>query len=134
MNYLHLLLLFVALSVSAFAKVRDLTPSEYERICKGAISAIFSPPIDTIRVTNKEGDVLFLTYTRKSDGKIWNNKCKLVGSAVIWGPSDGRWRTDPKDEKITFSVDRSRGTFTIRQAFGDGSSDEKEFPFLAAKP
>ncbi len=134
MNYLYFIVLLVALLNSTFAKDRDLTPAEYERVCKGAVSAILSPPIDTIRVTKKEGEVLFLIYTRKSDGKVWNYKCKLVDRTVIWGAADGRWRTDPKDEKITFFVDRSRGTFTIRQAFGDGSSDVTEFPLLSAKP
>lgn len=132
-NYLRVPFLLIALAISAFATDRDLTPAEYERICKGAISAIFSPPIDTVQVVKKESEVLFLTYMRKGDGKIWNYRCKLVGSAVIWGAVDGRWRTDLKDDKIFFSVDRRRGIFTIRQAFGDGSSEEKEFR-LVGKP
>ena len=123
------LFLFILLTATPFtSSAKDLSPTEYERVCKGAISAVFFPPIDSIRVVKEVGPVVFVSDIRKSDGSQWNTRCRIDGSSIIWATADGRWRTHPKDEKISFRVDRASGTFTIRQAFEDGSSDEKTFP------
>jgi hypothetical protein len=120
-----LLVLFVLpLGMSA----EKLTPAVYERICKGAVATLFFPPIDSVRVMKKDGTVIFLSHVRKSDGAEFRTKCRIEGSSIVWGTADGRWRTQASDEKLSFKIDPAGGTFTIRQVFGDGSSDEKTFP------
>jgi hypothetical protein len=104
-----------------------LSAVEYDRICKGAISILFFTPIDDIKVARREGEVVYRTYTRKSDGTVWRNKCRIEATAIIWGSEDGRWRTDSRDEKLSFTLDRDARTFTVRQSFLDGSGDQKTF-------
>jgi hypothetical protein len=104
-----------------------LSSTEYDRICKGAISVLFFTPIDDIKLIRREGEVVYLTYTRKSDSTVWKNKCRIECMAIVWGSEDGRWRTDSRDEKLSFTLDRGARAFTIRLSFSDGSGDQKNF-------
>lgn len=105
----------------------ELTATERERVCKGAVAVLFFPPIDSVRVTKSEGGIIYLSHVRQRDGSEWKTKCRIEGNSIIWGSADGRWRTHPQDEKLTFRIDRMKSTFSIRQVFEDGSSDEKTF-------
>jgi hypothetical protein len=122
------LALVAAALISACSKPEPtLSAMEYDRICKSAISVLFFAPIEDIKVTRRAGEVIYLLYTRKSDGTVWRNKCRIEGTAIIWGGEDGRWRTDSRDEKLSLALDRGARTFTIRQSFSDGSGDQKTF-------
>jgi hypothetical protein len=123
-----ILAVVAAALISACAKpVPTLSSAEYDRICKGAISVLFFTPIDDIKVIRREGEVVYLTYTRKSESTVWKNKCRIEGTASIWGSEGGRWRTDSRDEKLSFTLDRDARAFTIRLSFSDGSGDQKNF-------
>lgn len=100
------------------------TSFDHETISKGAISAIFGVPMERIQTIGRSGDVYHLGYTRQSDGSRWQYKCRVDGSSIIWGTLDGRWRTE---ERISFSVDGSSGSFIIRQLHADGSVTQKQF-------
>jgi hypothetical protein len=104
-----------------------LSPQESERVCKGVVSALFNHPIDEVQVVRSEGDMIYLSHTRKSDNTVWRIKCRLRGNTIIWGNDDGRWRTDPMDEKLSFDFNRVARTFTVRQIFTDGSEIPKTF-------
>jgi hypothetical protein len=77
--------------------------------------------------TRREGEVVYLTYTRKSDSTVWKNKCRIEGTAIVWGSEDGRWRTDSGDEKLSFALDRDAHAFMIHLSFSDASGDQKHF-------
>ena len=111
----------------------ELTSAERDQVCRGAVAVLFFPQIEDVRVTKREGDVIYLSHVRQRDGSEWKTKCRIDGASIVWGSAEGRWRTLPQDEKLTFRIDRSNGTFRIRQVFADGSSDEKTFPLEKRK-
>lgn len=107
--------------------VAILSGDESGKICKGLVSLLFNHPIDDVKITRKEGDVMYLAHTRTTDHTTWEIKCRIQGSVIIWGNADGRWQTDKQDGQISFQVDRTAQTFTVREVFSDGSERHKTF-------
>jgi hypothetical protein len=77
---------------------------EPEAICRAAIASIKDRDPKLIKVSLIRGDVFFLTYTRPIDSFVWTYRCRIEGSRVVWADEPGRWRNDPKDDKISFEA------------------------------
>lgn len=75
-----------------------------QQICIATIAKIMGRDPLIIKIDALKGNVTYLSYNRPSDGSRWANRCKLEGNKVIWASETGRWRTDPNDSKITFSI------------------------------
>lgn len=136
----HLLTIAIALlaltgcatNSRAVAAALPATVREYEMICRGAIAALASKSIDGVKAEPKHedgpvGPIVALSYIRESDRTEWRYRCFLDGDRVIWSANGGRWRNDPRDETISFALNRQDGSFVIRQRFSDGSISEKTF-------
>jgi hypothetical protein len=80
-----------------------------------------------MQVTLTTGDVLFLTYVRPIDNFVWNYRCRIEGNRVLWASEPGRWRDDPKDEKVFFEVIDGGKQLRIIEDHGDGSSTNQLF-------
>jgi hypothetical protein len=94
-----------ALSWCPALAVADPAPSfEPEAICTTALASIMGRDPKIVRVTLVAGDVLFLSYVRPIDNFVWDYRCKIQGNRVIWGSEPGRWREDPKDDKVFFEI------------------------------
>lgn len=93
----------------------DLSISERGRVCRAAVADINGHPPAIVRIVTAGLDTVRVSYRRPSDGSRWTNECRFDGDRVIWrtvdafGPGSGlgRWRIDPMDEVITYSI---RGT------------------------
>lgn len=101
-----------------------------EKICKAAVSTIMGKDPSIIKVTQIHPGEFDLRYNRPSDDSLWGFGCKLIGNnQVMWRsgaePDNpgyiGRWRTDPADGKITYSI--TAGKLTIN----DSISGERTF-------
>ena len=77
---------------------------EVEAICRTAIASVMGRDPKMMQVTLTTGDVLFLTYVRPIDNFVWNYRCRIECNRVLWANEPGRWRDDPKDEKVLFEV------------------------------
>jgi hypothetical protein len=77
---------------------------EPEAICRAAIASIKGRDPKSIKVALIRDDVFFLTYTRPIDSFVWTYRCRVEGSRVVWADEPGRWRNDPKDDKISFEA------------------------------
>ena len=77
---------------------------EPEAICRAAIASIKDRDPKLIKVALIRDDVFFLTYTRPIDSYVWTYRCRIEGSRVVWADEPGRWRNDPKDDKISFEA------------------------------
>jgi hypothetical protein len=77
---------------------------EPEAICRTAIASIKGRDPKSMKVAAVRDDVFFLTYTRPVDNFVWTYRCRIEGSRVVWADEPGRWRTEPKDDKISFEV------------------------------
>ena len=77
---------------------------EPEAICRAAIASIKDRDPKLIKVSLIRDDVFFLTYTRPIDSFVWTYRCRIEGSRVVWADEPGRWRNDPKDDKISFEA------------------------------
>lgn len=98
-----------------------------EHICRATIAAIMGRDPRIIRVDNVNGEVVYTSYVRPDDGTHWANRCQVdqTTQSIVWAADGGRWRTDPLDERITYSVNGT--TLTIVQQFSDGSASEDAF-------
>ena len=93
-----------------------------QKICKGAIAALFGREPGIIRT---RGDSIVHAHYTRSDGTFWDYKCRVEGNRVIWGASDGRWRTHPLDAKVSYVVGAS--TVTITESYDNGQSASHSF-------
>jgi len=98
------------------------------QICKAGISLVMGKS-PSIMKTSVVGDDVKVSYVRPDDQSTWKYKCKVEGSRVIWGADPGRWRTDPADEPMSYSVTGSGDSarLTVKEKYRDGSSNEKTF-------
>ena len=94
-------------------------------ICKAGLASLFYQKTQIITVDREEGEVLFLSYIRPSDGSKWSYKCKVEGNRIIWGASDGRWRVDPADSLITYTTQNN--SIKIVRKHSDGSTSVKQY-------
>jgi hypothetical protein len=97
---------------------------------QAAIVAMTGRDPKSVEVMRTEGEVIFLSYVRPSDGTRWNNRCKLQGDRVIWASEPSRWRTDPRDEAIYFESGAGGRELKIIQRFADGSSSVETYSAL----
>lgn len=93
-------------------------------VAKFAIAALMGRPASTIKIS-KQGAAYIASYIRGSDGQRFSYKLKFAGNNIQWGNSDGRWRNQSADEKLTYAVKNKKVTINIH--FGDGSKDTQTF-------
>jgi hypothetical protein len=77
---------------------------EPEAICRGAIASVKDRDPKLIKVALIRDGVFFLTYTRPIDSFVWTYRCRIEGNRVVWADEPGRWRNEPKDDKISFEA------------------------------
>jgi hypothetical protein len=96
-------------SVAVYAK-QSKDFSEYE-IAAATIASLMGRKANIMKVKSDDGDIFYVKYKR-SDNTYWANKCKFDGSRVIWGSREGRWRTHPADDRITYKVSGNKLTIS----------------------
>jgi hypothetical protein len=117
------MMLFASMSRASGAPV-----FEVEAICRTAIASIMGRDPKMMQVTLATGDVLFLTYVRPMDNFAWTYRCRIEGNRVVWATTEpGRWRDDPKDEKVFFEVIEGGKQLRIIEDHGDGSNTTQLF-------
>ena len=77
---------------------------EPEAICRAAIASIKDRDPKMMKVALIRDNVFFLTYTRPIDSFVWTYRCRIEGSRVVWADEPGRWRNEPKDDRISFEA------------------------------
>lgn len=99
------------------------------KVCKAAVASVFGRDHKTMKLDKIVGDVAFIHYVRPGDHSHWSVKCKLDGDRVIWASNNTddskRWRTDPLDDVIKYSIEDTM--LTITQEYTDGSSSNDEY-------
>lgn len=100
---------------------------ESEAICRTAIASIMGRDPKLVRVTRIAGDILFLSYVRPIDNFVWDYRCKIQGNRVVWASEPGRWREDPKDDKVFFEIVGGGKQLRIIEDHGDGSATKELF-------
>jgi hypothetical protein len=102
----------------------------HHQICRAAVAALMGRDPSIVQITREQDGIIYLAYTRPTDGTRWENRCRIVGNRVNWATLTGRWRDDHRDERVTYEV-KPAGGVVIRQTFTDGSISEKSFPAAA---
>jgi hypothetical protein len=106
----------------------DAAPSfEPEAICRTAIASIMGRDPKLVQVTRVAGDILFLSYVRPIDNFVWDYRCKIQDNRVVWASEPGRWREDPKDDKVFFEIVGDGKQLRIIENHGDGSATKELF-------
>ena len=119
---------FSALSTCLAPALAEIaSPYSPEAICRTAIASIMGRDPKLVRVTRTTGDVLFLSYVRPIDNFIWDYRCKIRGNRVIWASEPGRWREDPRDDKVFFEIVGDGKQLRIIDDHGDGSATKELF-------
>ena len=112
---------------ASMTRVSGAPVFEVEAICRTAIASIMGRDPKMMHVTLTTGDVLFLTYVRPIDNFVWNYRCRIERNRVLWASEPGRWRDDPKDEKVFFEAIDGGKQLRIIEDHGDGSSTNQLF-------
>jgi hypothetical protein len=55
------------------------------------------------------------------------DRCQIEGTRVLWASEPGRWRDDPKDEKVFFEVIDGGKQLRVIEDHGDGSRTNQLF-------
>src|ERR1700678_2186676 len=100
---------------------------EPEAICRAAIASIKDRDPKLIKVSLIRDDVFFLTYTRPIDSFVWTYRCRIEGSRVVWADEPGRWRNEPKDDKISFEAIDAGAHLQIIVTHRNGLTDKQVF-------
>jgi hypothetical protein len=117
-----------ALSGCPALSVSDAAPSfEPEAICRTALASVMGRDPKIVRVTRITSDVLFLSYVRPIDNFVWAYRCKIQGNRVIWADDLGRWRENPKDDKVFFEIVGGGKQLRIIENHRDGSATKELF-------
>jgi hypothetical protein len=120
------LIAFTILAASALPT--SAAPSfEADVICRAAIASMTGRDPKVMQVARTTGDVLFLTYLRPIDNFVWTYRCRIEGNRVMWATEPGRWREDPKDDKIFFEIVDAGQQLRIVEVHGDGSRTQQLF-------
>ena len=120
-------LITFAMLFASMSRASGAPAFEVEAICRTAIASIMGRDPKTIQVTLTDGDVLFLTYVRPIDNFVWTYRCRIDGNRVLWASEPGRWRDNPKDEKVFFEFIDGGKQLRIIEDHGDGSSTNQLF-------
>jgi hypothetical protein len=110
-----------------FAVAAAASPLERELICRAAIGSLMDRDPKLFRLTRTDGEILFLSYVRPIDNFDWTYRCKIQGNRVIWASEPGRWREDPKDDRILFEIVAGGKQIRIVNDRGDGSPTKELF-------
>ena len=100
---------------------------EIDVICRTAIASMTDRDPKVMQVSRTVGDVLFLTYLRPIDNFVWAYRCRIDGNRVMWATEPGRWREDPKDNKIFFEIVDAGKQLRIVEVHSDGSRTQQLF-------
>ncbi|WP_099186155.1 zinc ribbon domain-containing protein [Sphingobium fuliginis] len=116
-----------AMNIKASVSSADLA-----RVCRAAVAHMMGKSPSIMKVVSNRGGIVRIQYKRPDDGTIWKDDCRLEGQRVMWRSVDafgasgaGRWRNDPNDEVITYSIDGS--TIRIGQKYSDGTYDAADY-------
>jgi hypothetical protein len=121
------LLLLVPLMFSAPIYASEVTVGQ---ICKAASAAMFGRDHKIMKLDKVESGIAYVHYIRQDDDTSWAIKCKLIGDQVMWASdnpdSSGRWRNDPADDVVKYSIDGNK--ITITEIYSDGSRSSNSYP------
>jgi hypothetical protein len=126
MSFFSRLIVFTILSTS-ISPASAAPAFEVEAICRTAIASIMGRDPKIMQVTQTVGNILFLTYVRAMDNFVWTYRCRVEGNRIVWASEPGRWRDDPKDDKVFFEVVGSGTQLRIIENHADGSSTKQLF-------
>ena len=96
--------LAVTISIAAASPASAEQPFDTKAICRTAIAAITGRDVQLFQAADAPDGVIALTYARPFDNFVWAYHCRLEGNRVIWADEPGRWRQEPKDDKIFFEI------------------------------
>ena len=120
-------LIALAMPFASMSQASAAPAFEVEAICRTAIASIMDRDPKMMQLTLTAGDVVFLTYVRPIDNFVWTYRCRIESNRVVWATEPGRWRDDPKDEKVFFEVIDGGKQLRIIEDHGDGSSTKQVF-------
>lgn len=126
------LLLFVPLVFTAPVQASEATVGQ---VCKAASAAMFGRDHKIMQLDKVEAGIAYVHYIRQNDGTRWAIKCKLIGDQVMWASdnpdSTGRWRDDPADSTVKYTIDGKK--IIITELYSDGSSTTNSYPLKQLK-
>ena len=114
---------------------KSLTAGEVASICKAGIAELFGHSPKIMKAAPQGGGIVRISYKRPYDGKLFRNDCQVQGNRIMWrgfdirpGSGPGRWRNDPADEVLTFTV--AGRSVKLLTTYSDGSTATATQPLL----
>lgn len=114
---------------------KSLTADEVASICKAGIAELFGHSPKIMKAARQGSGIIRISYKRPDDGKLFKNDCQVQGDRIMWrgfdispGSGPGRWRNDPADEVLTFTV--TGHSVELLTTYSDGSTATATQPLL----
>ena len=118
----------VALSIAPLSSAHAEPAFDVRAICRTAIAAMTGRELKLFQAAADAPDgVVALTYARPFDNFVWAYHCRLDGNRVIWADEPGRWREEPRDDKITFEVVGNGAQLRIIRTTAKGVTTQELF-------
>ena len=121
----HWLALAIAIATPSAASAEPAFDAR--AICRTAIAAITGRDLKLFQAADAPDGVVALTYARPFDNFVWAYHCRLDGNRVIWADEPGRWRQEPKDDKIFFEIIGAGAQLRIVNTHVNGSTTQELF-------
>lgn len=100
------------------------------QVCKAAAASMFGRDHKIMKLGKVKSGIAYVNYVRQNDNTRWGIKCKLIGDQVMWASNNpdslGRWRDEPADSVVKYSVNGNE--LMISEIYSDGSSTENSYP------
>lgn len=93
-------------------------------VCRAAIAAIMGREPEAVKIDRANGDVHNLSYIRASDKSKWSFRCRVQGKEIVWASEPGRWRTEPRDEKVEYVIVNKGRSVVITESTGTSRTFE----------
>lgn len=125
----------IGVAPSDAVSTKPLDAEQMASICKAGIAELFGHSPEIMNAALQGEGIVRISYKRPDDGKLFKNDCQLQGDRIMWrgidispGSGPGRWRNEPADEALTFTV--REGSVVLLTTYSDGSTATATQPLL----
>ncbi|GGY95338.1 MULTISPECIES: hypothetical protein [Shewanella] len=92
-------------------------------ICKATMATALQHDLSTISLVDKNGKLVYVSYTDPTDSSQSIYRCRLDGDHVLWAPTKGQWQNQAAGQ-ISYIANYNQLTITETNANGQKHSNQ----------
>ncbi|MCL1074737.1 hypothetical protein [Shewanella dokdonensis] len=99
-------------------------------ICKATMATALQHDVSTISLVDKNGKLVYVSYTDPTDSSQNIYRCRLDGDHVLWAPNKGQWQNQTEGQ-ISFIANYNQ--LTITETSGNGQQHTNQYKLSELK-